>query len=443
MKRSLERIHKSPKCAIYRVKGSEYDDFVFSTPECRRLMNQVVYGVPFKRGLLTAATSYLNANPYFDHLREMPLGEMSRTNNVIILRGGLSFALDEALYDAFNIVGTHNTFFTFERQDNTHTGDFVWGERGYKKPTIRRKSELFIGDIVASGGSAFRGISEAVWDVAHTKFERLPPEIQEALGKERKLNGGQSRQVKKINWFILGSQKLEESFSIIDQFLKELFPTAYQGASFNYYEGIFDMYQKPEYDGNKIIPETDETRKNKAIRIDRGVDIVYPNTDLIHGRGRYEINEESALLSFEYLRSIYGEPGERVRPHEIFLNLTKKCCIDDGGARRNSSEDALDEKRDCLEARAKLAGEGITPQDLLNETLPDLPFDSTEKEFTRALGSIYERVSEEEFKELFKTHHKTIEEINRKYPLDKPESLEEMVTLKLGTLHKKNLRKQF
>src|SRR3989344_3430232 len=415
----LKRIVKNNEISIYEInhKESPYRRFLFSTPQTRLISNEDIVGVEFKEALCNGAALALQHNPKYQTLAHTRKKDISRIANLIILRVGLNFALDTALYKAFKLSGVHNSFLTSERQDPNDNAEFKIGERGYWKPRTRRYSTNLLGDIVASGESAFNGLCEFVWDVSKRPFSKLPLEIQAKLDKERELKGtDEERPIKEFIFFPLGSNKLEQKYLVIHNFFQQIFAAHYQGASFNYYEGIFDM----------IEPEEDTSNK-KIFRTDRNHHILYPNTDLIH--------RKNAQLSLEYITSLLGDQGENLCPEEIILRLGKKCVIMDGGRRGFESHDAYHEKREYFKALLKLAKEeGITIEDLLKEKEPDLPFRTSEKEFCQTLGEVYLDIPETEFQELHIKYHKAMKSIQTKHNIKDPNSLRDIMYWAIGKI---------
>lgn len=212
----LSELVINDNCAIHRVQQPEktrVNRFIISTEESRRICNDPLFcGMAYTRGLQKTCTSVLGAM----HDQNQLVLKESETIVFNILRGGLNFALRDALADAFDW-NLHGSSFISAQRARIAKDSEEWHiiESGYKKVYMPKQASIVIGDVVATGTSLEHAIKAL---------------IEEAQA--------QNTELKHIVFFTFGGPRTEEILEIADQMCREKFPT-YQGTFLFYIEGRF------------------------------------------------------------------------------------------------------------------------------------------------------------------------------------------------------------
>lgn len=153
----LEKIHRSSDLSLYQVvsdRESNIDEYVFSTPETRRVCNEPdMVGLEFPRCMREATVRVLQQSPLNDLLADQPDRMVSVMH---FLRGGLNFQLREALGEAYGFNKHYCAYMTSQRHKDTD--EWVIEEDQYRKIRYLPGSTLLIGDVIATGSTLENGL---------------------------------------------------------------------------------------------------------------------------------------------------------------------------------------------------------------------------------------------------------------------------------------------
>jgi len=162
----LDPIHRNAQLSLYRVdseRGTEIEEYVFSTPETRRVCNEPeMVGLEFPRSMKEATVRVLQQPPLDEFFRDQPDRMISVMH---FLRGGLNFQLREALAEAYGFNKHYCAYMTSQR----HKDEDQWiiEQDQYRKIRYLPGSTLLIGDVIATGSTVENGL-EVLLDHAET-----------------------------------------------------------------------------------------------------------------------------------------------------------------------------------------------------------------------------------------------------------------------------------
>ncbi len=199
--------------SLYELKGGyarNIKRFIFSTPQTRAICNQPeVAGFRYTEMLKTAVTSVL---------KELKIGNLDEHSISVIhfLRGGINFGLREALAKSHNFNLHSSSFLTSQRAKDDY-GRWYITEDQYRKIIVHQNSNLFLGDVIATGTTISNGL-----DVLYKLIK----------------NSGKS--VKNIFFFTIGCHKAEKILSKFAKKFESAFPD-YENTYLFYAEGKFHL----------------------------------------------------------------------------------------------------------------------------------------------------------------------------------------------------------
>ena len=212
----LTEINREESSVVYRIKDNvdtTVNRYILSTPETRAICNDpLVMGFDYTAKLEHACATFLRLTK---STTPMALEE-NRSVVFNILRGGLNFGLRGALAQAFGWNNHNSSFVTAQRARITE-GSEQWHitEDEYKKIAFPDKTQIIVGDVVATGTSLKHGL-----DIM----------INEAVKQGTELSS--------ILFFTIGGSKSEERLIAADEACRKHFPH-YEGTHVCYIEGRF------------------------------------------------------------------------------------------------------------------------------------------------------------------------------------------------------------
>ncbi|MCB0323335.1 MAG: hypothetical protein KDD69_07160 [Bdellovibrionales bacterium] len=212
----LEAIERTAPVALYRLRESENVCAVIaSTPETRRITNDpFVVGVDYTNALRDACAVTLKV------LRQNNVLDVAEQRACVfnILRGGLNFGLREALHQAFGWNTHASAFVSAQRaRQSDSPEDWYITEHDYKKIYLPPQTDLFFGDVVATGTSLHYGLSQIV------------EQVRNARGS-----------IRSITFFTIGGACSEAIVADIAEQCRSLSPD-FRGALVVYFEGRFGV----------------------------------------------------------------------------------------------------------------------------------------------------------------------------------------------------------
>lgn len=307
---SLEKIpsHKTD-VSLYQLhgpNGSQITRYLISTPETRMICNQPeIVGMEFTEKLHRAIRKTLEVLPEAEQFKQWPDYE---TNVISILRGGLNFGIREALAKAYGYNKHSTTYLISQRQKDTVTNKWHAEVQTYKKITIPKVVNFFLGDVIGTGTS-----------------------VREALKTLKELMDMVNvRTVKHFTVMTFGSKNAEKVLEEWDAELRKKFPD-YKGTIIIYFEGKFKLAD------NEI---------HKAIRLtDSGTDFL----------------RRDCILTPEFALSQYDQ---------VYYPL-ERCTIYDAGSRAFDILLYKAELQEYWAKMLQEANNGYTLFDALQERFPD------------------------------------------------------------------------
>jgi hypothetical protein len=166
----LKPVRRDDELSLYRVDSEtsgSVEEYVFSTPETRRVCNEPeMVGLEFPRCMREATARVLQAPPLSDWLAD----ERDRDVSVMhFLRGGLNFQLREALGQAYGFNKHYCAYMTSQRHKTSE--NWVIEQDQYRKIRYLENSTVMIGDVIATGSTMENGM-EVLLD--HVRSNDLP-----------------------------------------------------------------------------------------------------------------------------------------------------------------------------------------------------------------------------------------------------------------------------
>lgn len=166
----LISIHRDSDVSLYRVESddpSSVEEYVYSTPETRRVCNEPeMVGLEFPRCMREATARVLQQPPLGDWLGD----ERDKDVSVMhFLRGGLNFQLREALGQAYGFNKHYCAYMTSQRHKTSE--NWVIEQDQYRKIRYLENSTVMIGDVIATGSTMENGM-EVLLD--HVRSNDLP-----------------------------------------------------------------------------------------------------------------------------------------------------------------------------------------------------------------------------------------------------------------------------
>lgn len=153
----LTSIKRDSDVSLYRVESdhsSSVEEYVFSTPETRRVCNEPeMVGLEFPRCMREATAKVLQQPPLGDWLGD----ERDKDVSVMhFLRGGLNFQLREALGEAYGFNKHYCAYMTSQRHKQNE--NWVIEQDQYRKIRYLPDSTIMIGDVIATGSTMENGL---------------------------------------------------------------------------------------------------------------------------------------------------------------------------------------------------------------------------------------------------------------------------------------------
>ncbi len=297
---------------LFGPNGFQITRYLVSTPETRAICNQPeIFGMEFTEKLHTALRKTLEVLPEAEQFKQWPDYE---TNVISILRGGLNFGIREALAKAYGYNKYSTTYLISQRTKDPLTNKWSAEVQTYKKITIPKVVNFFLGDVIGTGTS-----------------------LREALvALDKVIEQVNVRTVKRFTVLTFGCYRAEKVLEEYDAQLRKKFPD-YQGTTIIYFEGKFKLVN------NEIASNIRLT--------DSGTDFL--RSDCI-------LTPEFALSQYE----------------QLYFPL-ERCTIYDAGSRAFDILLYKKELQEYWAKMLQEANNGYTLFDALQERYPDL-YDSKE-----------------------------------------------------------------
>src|SRR3989338_6823148 len=223
---------------LFGPNGSQITRYLVSTPETRAICNQPeIFGMEFTEKLHTAIRKTLEVLPEAEQFKQWPDYE---TNVISILRGGLNFGIRESLAKAYGYNKHSTTYLISQRTKDPVTNKLSADVQTYKKITIPKVVNFFLGDIIGTGTS-----------------------LREALAALDKVIGQVNvRTVKRFTVMTFGCYRAEKVLEEYDAQLRKKFPD-YQGTTIIYFEGKFKLVNNEIASGIRLTDSgTDFLRRD-------------------------------------------------------------------------------------------------------------------------------------------------------------------------------------
>ncbi len=238
----LEKIHShKTDVQLYKLfgpNGSHITRYLVSTPETRAICNQPeIFGMEFTEKLHTAIRKTLEILPEAEQFKQWPDHE---TNVISILRGGLNFGIREALAKAYGYNKHSTTYLISQRTKDPVTNKWSAEVQTYKKITIPKVVNFFLGDVIGTGTS-----------------------LREALAAlDKVIEQVNVRTVKRFTVLTFGCYRAEKVLEEYDVQLRKKFPD-YQGTTIIYFEGKFKLVNNEIASGIRLTDSgTDFLRRD-------------------------------------------------------------------------------------------------------------------------------------------------------------------------------------
>ncbi len=191
----------------------------------------------FTEKLHTAIRKTLEVLPEADQFKQWPDYE---TNVISILRGGLNFGIRESLAKAYGYNKHSTTYLISQRTKDPVTNKWSAEVQTYKKITIPKVVNFFLGDVIGTGTS-----------------------LREALAAlDKVIEQVNVRTVKRFTVMTFGCYRAEKVLEEYDAQLRKKFPD-YQGTTIIYFEGKFKLVNNEIASGIRLTDSgTDFLRRD-------------------------------------------------------------------------------------------------------------------------------------------------------------------------------------
>ena len=213
----LQPLVREKRVSFYRLENEytpEVEKYVVSTPDSRLILSSPeVLGCEFTRRLKSAVTAVIKHFPEKVALARLDPASVSVVN---FLRSGLNFGIREALCDALGFNTSCSSFITSQRARDQHGRWFIKDDQ-YRKIELPEQSNLFIGEVVATGVTVDNGL-----DIIYHQAKNL------------------GHPLKNIFFFSIGCHKIEKILQKYDRLIRQGFP-GYQKTCLFYLEGKFHL----------------------------------------------------------------------------------------------------------------------------------------------------------------------------------------------------------
>lgn len=231
-------VSRSERAAWYALEGGgAVERLVVSTPESLEILNHPeIVGSEYTSFLRGAMTSVLASAPFRTRIENTPEPEVCVLH---ILRGGLCFALREALHDALGLVRHGSAFLSSQRRRDADGGWTVC-EDLYRKIDVANGAVVLVGDVVATGTTLDHALT--------------------VLAQDLKARG---RSLRKLIVFTIGCGRLDEILVEHDVTLRAAFPD-YEGTTAVYLEGRFTLVEE-KTELRIALPGTDLIRRSALL----------------------------------------------------------------------------------------------------------------------------------------------------------------------------------
>ncbi len=292
---------------LFGPNGSQITRYLVSTPETRAICNQPeTFGMEFTEKLHTAIRKTFEVLPEAEQFKQWPDYE---TNVISILRGGLNFGIRESLAKAYGYNKHSTTYLISQRTKDPVTNKWSAEVQTYKKITIPKVVNFFLGDVIGTGTS-----------------------LREALAAlDKVIEQVNVRTVKRFTILTFGCYRAEKVLEEYDAQLRKKF-LDYQGTTIIYFEGKFKLVN------NEIAS---------------GIRLTDSGTDFLR---------RDCLLTPEFALSQY---------EQLYFPL-ERCTIYDAGSRAFDILLYKSELQEYWAKMLQEANNGYTLFDALQERYPDL-----------------------------------------------------------------------
>jgi hypoxanthine-guanine phosphoribosyltransferase len=236
MENSLDLIDKNSSCALYLSKVDSsplVKSYVLSTPESRAICNDpFVTGMSYTQKLSAACVKALKIL----QLKELIILAEDDTTVLHILRGGLNYGLRDALHQAFGWNNHASAFISAQRaRKSPNSEDWIITESSYKKIYLKKRNNIVLGDVVATG----------------TSLEFALQRLKDAAAENPEIS------ISSLVFFTIGGPRSHQIIERISAELKKAFP-GYTGSTVVYLEGIFAVATPQtamsiKYDGTDLL----------------------------------------------------------------------------------------------------------------------------------------------------------------------------------------------
>jgi hypothetical protein len=242
MRHELALIDKIKNCSLYYSEADStplVKSYVMSTPETRAICNDpLVTGIRYTRTLSEGCARSLSI------LRDKKLISISEDDTTVfhILRGGLNYGLRDSLHQAFGWNNHASAFISAQRARKApNSDDWVITESDYKKIHLKKRNNIVLGDVVATG----------------TSLEFALHRLKEAAAINPQVS------ISSLIFYTIGGPRSHQILERVSQELKSLFPT-FKGSTVVYIEGIFTVASNVTKMSIRI-PGTDLLRTDSTV----------------------------------------------------------------------------------------------------------------------------------------------------------------------------------
>lgn len=236
----LKFLKRHESSALYSIEGEIQDKsfcrYIVTTEATREILNEpLIAGIPYTTRLRQGVSIALKMLPEMTQIQKQ---DVCQAQVLVVLRGGISFGLPEALHQAYGFEQVHVSYVSSQRKKNPQNWEIV--QDSYNKFQLTDSNAVYIGEIIARGT---------------TIRNTLPKIIQKAQE--------QKKQITRLVILNIGVKHAEEVAYQFHQILKDTFPE-YQGAIVVYLEGRFSLAKENTPVAIKI-PDTDFLCDSQAL----------------------------------------------------------------------------------------------------------------------------------------------------------------------------------
>ncbi|NUM37436.1 MAG: hypothetical protein HUU50_23100 [Candidatus Brocadiae bacterium] len=295
--------------ALYSIHGGIEEEnfrrYVVTTEATRHILNEpLVSGISYTSKLRQGVSTALKMLPETNEIRKE---DSACAQALVVLRGGISFGLPEAMYQAYHFDQVHVSYVSSQRKKSSQDWQIV--QDSYNKFQLTDANAVYIGEIIARG----------------TTIRNTMPKIIQKAQEQKK-------QITRLVILNIGVKHAEEVAHHFHQVLQSTF-SQYKGTIVVYLEGRFSLAKE-----------------------DSPLAIKVPDTDFLC--------DSQALLTPEF------EIHRFTRKNDLYPFILNPCVVFDGGARSFAPSEHFVDLRHYWSKMLLHAWSGMTMHDALYEREP-------------------------------------------------------------------------